>query len=72
MKKEDLILLVIAVALLLAMIITFMFGGADSRHGVGSLDNQEKGVRFTGGFTPSIPLSETLHKIQTVYPSRGY
>lgn len=37
MKKDDIILLVLALGLLLAMVITFLLGGARSRHGYGGV-----------------------------------
>lgn len=37
MKKEDLMLLFLVIALILAAIITILFGGERSRHGTGAL-----------------------------------
>ncbi len=37
MKKEDLIILIIALLLLAGMLFTIFLGGEESRHGVGSL-----------------------------------
>jgi hypothetical protein len=49
MKKDDLILLIIGLLLLAGMLITILFGGERSRHGVGILlDAQpEKEISFT-------------------------
>ena len=49
MKKDDLILLIIGLLLLAGMLITILFGGERSRHGVGILfDVQpEKEISFT-------------------------
>jgi hypothetical protein len=37
MKKEDLVILILGLLLLAGMLITILFGGEKSRHGVGSL-----------------------------------
>jgi flagellar basal body-associated protein FliL len=37
MKKEDLIILILAILLLAGMVYTLFFGGEKSRHGVGSV-----------------------------------
>jgi len=39
MKKDDLIIFIIGLLLLAGMLITFFFGGEQSRHGVGGLLN---------------------------------
>ena len=45
MKKDDLILLIIGLLLVAGMIITIMFGGERSRHGIGIFyDNKEERV----------------------------
>jgi len=43
MKKDDLILLLIALVLLAGMLITIFFGGERSRHGVGMLYDDKPG-----------------------------
>ena len=47
MKKDDLILLFIALLLLGAMLITIFFGGEKSRHGVGVNLNEKPAQRIT-------------------------
>jgi hypothetical protein len=47
MKKDDLILLFIALLLLGAMLITIFFGGEKSRHGVGAILNEKPAQRIT-------------------------
>ncbi|GAB4342937.1 MAG: hypothetical protein Kow0089_18390 [Desulfobulbaceae bacterium] len=37
MKKEDLIILILGVLLLAGMVLTVLFGGEKSRHGVGNI-----------------------------------
>jgi hypothetical protein len=39
MKKEDLVLLILALLLLAGMLFTIFFGGEESRHGVGFLQH---------------------------------
>ena len=49
MKKDDLILLIMGLLLLAGMLITVLFGGERSRHGVGILlyGQPEKEISFT-------------------------
>jgi len=37
MKREDLIILILGLLLLVGMLLTIFFGGEQSKHGVGSL-----------------------------------
>ena len=50
MKREDLIILILGFLLLAAMLLTFLFCGEKSRHGVGSIEagggNQDGGGRL--------------------------
>ena len=39
MKKDDLIILIVALLLLAGMLYTILFGGEESRHGVGFHDS---------------------------------
>lgn len=39
MKKEDLVILILALLLIAGMLFTIFFGGEESRHGVGSFHN---------------------------------
>lgn len=50
MKKDDLIILLIALLLLAGMLFTIFFGGERSRHGVGKLngDTTVRLVRLSG------------------------
>lgn len=41
MNKNDRMLLILAVLLAAAMLLTFLFGGERSRHGVGGLDSKQ-------------------------------
>ena len=41
MKRDDLIILIVALLLLAGMLITIFFGGEKSRHGVGLFFNEE-------------------------------
>ena len=54
MKKDDLILLIITLLLLAGMLITILFGGERSRHGVGTLDNAQPGHYSPGDRSLSI------------------
>jgi len=52
MKKDDLIIFIISLLLLAGMLITILFGGEKSRHGVGALldvlPKQEKALSLAG------------------------
>lgn len=56
MKKDDLIILLIAMLLLAGMLITLFFGGERSRHGVG-VRNHEKILRFSRIVMPSMKFT---------------
>jgi len=47
MKKDDLIIFLIALLLLAGMIITIFFGGEKSRHGVGDFFNETPECRIS-------------------------
>ena len=47
MKKDDLIILLIALLLLAGMLITIFYGGEKSRHGVGILFNEKTWGQFS-------------------------
>jgi len=47
MKKDDLIILLFFLLLLGAMLITILFGGEKSRHGVGLLPDVNPGLRIS-------------------------
>jgi len=51
MKRDDLIILIIGLLLLAGMLLTLLFGGEKSRHGVGILDN----IVPTKGFSLTEP-----------------
>jgi hypothetical protein len=57
MKKDDLIILFIALLLLAAMLITIFYGGAQSRHGVSLL--------FPEKFQPAVNVT-AYHLTETV------
>jgi hypothetical protein len=57
MKKDDLIILFIALLLLAAMLITIFYGGAQSRHGVSLL--------FPEKFQPTVNVT-AYHLTETV------
>jgi hypothetical protein len=46
MKKDDLIMLFIALLLLAGMLLTILFGGEKSRHGVGGLLDEKPGQKI--------------------------
>jgi len=48
MKKDDLVILLIAIILLAGMMITIFFGGEKSRHGVGWLPDEKHRLSFAG------------------------
>ncbi len=54
MKKDDLILLIITLLLLAGMLITILFGGERSRHGVGTLYDAQPGHHSPGDRSLSI------------------
>ncbi|MDY0349767.1 MAG: hypothetical protein RBR09_00785 [Desulfobulbaceae bacterium] len=52
MKRDDLIILIIALLLLAGMLLTLLFGGEKSRHGVGILEFNRVPA---GGLSPMEP-----------------
>jgi hypothetical protein len=59
MKKDDLILLIITLLLLAGMLITILFGGERSRHGVGTLYNAQPGYYSPGDRFQFSPLKNS-------------
>jgi hypothetical protein len=60
MKKDDLILLFIALLLLGAMLITIFFGGEKSRHGVGAILNEKPAQPITVTKKAGLDLGQWL------------
>ena len=59
MKKDDLILLIIGLLLLAGMLITILFGGERSRHGVGILFNGQPEQEITFIIKPGLDLCQS-------------
>jgi hypothetical protein len=59
MKKDDLILLIITLLLLAGMLITILFGGERSRHGVGIFLNPQSGQNIAFIIKVRLDLCQT-------------
>jgi hypothetical protein len=59
MKKDNLVIFIIGLLLLAGMLITILFGGERSRHGVGILFNGQPEQKITFIIKPRLDLCQS-------------